>query len=99
MPFIGTLTLRKNYHRAIEGDLTFSGALQNSTAFKRALDGVITFSGNLTTAVSSINLYGILSNWLGVLTMKKNGIPVGGKIINIVLGKIKGLFISKDIEL
>ncbi len=85
MPFVGTVILKKNYHRQVDGELSFSGALQESTAFKRAVGGVLSFTGNLTSAVSSLNLNGVLGTLRGVLTLKKNGVAIG-------LGAFRDLF-------
>lgn len=101
LSFAGDVVARlKNNHKAVGGILSFSGALQKAAAFKRSVGGVLSFSGNLTAFAGFINVAGILGALSGLLTMKKNGVPIGiGGVGKIILGKIKGIFLSKDIFL
>lgn len=98
MPFSGTITKQTDYHRPVDGALSFNGALQKSTARFLSLSGILSFSGNLTTAISNINISGILGLFTGILGLKKNGEPVGvqGASINNFCRIITGL-ISRGI--
>jgi hypothetical protein len=87
MPFSGGVSLNKDYHRSVSGTVSFSGALQESTAIVRLVEGVLSFTGNLTSVISTVNLFGIL-DFNGVVTLIKNGVPVALDTFIVELGKV-----------
>lgn len=76
MPMSGGVTREFTGGRAVEGDLSFSGALTTSTITERFLAGVLSFTGALgnRSPARRISLSGVLS-FTGRLT--HDGLAVG----------------------
>jgi hypothetical protein len=99
LSFAGGVSLKRRYKRSAEGLVTFVGNIGEGARFKRSIDGALTFIGNMSSLASQKLVEGIL-RFSGKVTRVVNGIPIKiGGIASIVLTKIKGMFLDKDIHL